>query len=77
MTIDVVRLRHCNSQSADREECQATTLDGVGGGAYFQHDLQQLWSNASYCLFFRPVNPHCKGDYGCLFYTRCVNCYEL
>lgn len=36
-----------------------------------------MWNNASYCLFFRPLNPHCKGDYGCLFYTRPLQCTDL
>ena len=42
--------------------------------AYFEHDIPGLWVNSSYCLFFRPNNPHCRGEYGCLFYTQALQC---
>ena len=45
--------------------------------AYFEHSIGNLWRNSTYCLFFRPRNPHCTGDYGCLFYTKPLRCDEL
>ena len=45
--------------------------------AYLEHSIGNLWRNSTYCVFFRPRNPHCTGDYGCLFYTRPLRCDEL
>ena len=45
--------------------------------AYLEHSIGKLWRNSTYCLFFRPRNPHCTGDYGCLFYTMPLRCDEL
>ena len=65
VTVDIVQMKNCSGGECEEE------------GAHFEHAMHSLWNNASYCLFFRPMNPHCKGDYGCLFYTRPLQCTDL
>ena len=46
-----------------------TTNKGV-----LEHEISGISRNATYCLFFKLNNPHCRGDAGCVFYTQPLTC---
>ena len=86
-TVEEAILKPCSSIENDDDFCQhghgtnvnqtITDIPRKQTHAYLEHSIGNLWRNSTYCLFFRPRNPHCTGDYGCLFYTRPLRCDEL
>ncbi len=50
----------------------STGLNGPVG--VLEHQISHISRNATYCLFFRLNNPHCRGDAGCVFYTQPLTC---
>lgn len=49
--------------------CNTSEAYGV-----LEHKIPRISRNATYCLFFRLNNPHCRGDAGCVFYTQTLTC---
>ena len=39
-----------------------------------EHEISGISRNATYCLFFKLNNPHCRGEAGCVFYTQPLTC---
>ena len=86
-TIEETILKPCSSLENDDDFCQhahhgnlnrnSTDTPRKKTHAYLEHSIGNLWRNSTYCVFFRPQNPHCTGNYGCLFYTRPLRCDEL
>ena len=46
----------------------------LGPVGVLEHEIPKISRNATYCLFFRLNNPHCRGDAGCVFYTQTLTC---
>ena len=86
-TIEEAILKPCLNIESEDDFCQdsenqnpnqtETYIPRKQTHAYLEHSIGNLWRNSTYCLFFRPRNPHCTGDYGCLFYTKPLRCDEL
>ena len=61
---DIATLQPCSP-----EVCNTSKVYGV-----LEHEIRRIARNATYCLFFRLNNPHCRGDMGCVFYTQTLTC---
>ena len=66
-----VTLKPCENQTnvTSSSQCGDAT-----NAALLDHDVRGLSRNTSYCLFFRLNNPHCQGQFGCVFYTEVISC---
>ncbi len=66
-----VTLKPCDNQT----NITSSSLCGdATNAALLDHDVRGLSRNTSYCLFFRLNNPHCQGQFGCVFYTEVISC---
>ena len=81
---NVARLKPCTpeigcfqlspSSYTPTEQGDPAVLPGGTPVGVLEHEVHRISRNASYCLFFRLNNPHCRGDAGCVFYTQTLTC---